>query len=401
MNDLLLRNVRPMGEAACDVWIRQGRIAAMGPGLQVPTGTAEIDGQHALLLPGLVESHTHLDKTMWGMPWYRNEVGAQLTDRIDNERRWRAATGHDARAQSLALAKAFLAQGTTRIRTHVDIDTDAGLKHLHGVLAMREVLQPWLDLQIVAFPQSGLLGRPGTDALLDEAMALGADVLGGLDPQGIDGQAEASLNLLFALAQRHGKPLDIHLHEAGSMGARTLGLILERVQALGMQGQVVISHGFCLGDMPEAQRDAMLSRMAQLQVAVVTTGTPSRPVPDLLACRAAGVVLAGGNDGIRDAWTPYGKPDMLDRAMHIGLRNNLRRDDDIALALASVTTEGARACGWANYGLQAGCRADLVLVQAQTVAEAVVTQPVREWVLSAGQVVVQRGELIDAIAQLH
>jgi cytosine deaminase len=391
--DLLIRNVRPMNAAACDVLVRNGRILAMGPSLPAPAAAMIEEGQGALLLPGFVEAHTHLDKTLWGMPWYRNEVGPTITDRIENERRWRAATGHDARAQSLALAQAFLAHGTTRLRTHVDIDTDAGLKHLDGVLATRETLSSVLEIQVVAFPQSGLLCRPGTAELLDQALRAGADVLGGLDPQGIDGDAVASLDLLFALAARHAKPLDIHLHEGGVSGANTLQLILDRVEALGMQGRVAISHCFCLGDVEAAERDKLLSRMARLRVAVITTGSASRPVPQLLACREAGVLVAGGNDGIRDTWTPYGLPDMLERAMLIGLRNNLRRDDEIELALLTVTADAASVCGFADYGLEPGCHADFVLLRAQNMAQAVVARPPRQCVVARGRVVAREGRL--------
>ncbi|WP_153305251.1 amidohydrolase family protein, partial [Variovorax soli] len=117
------------------------------------------------------------------------------------------------------------------------------------------------------------------------------------------------------------------------------------------------------------------------------------------ACRAAGVVLAGGNDGIRDTWSPYGKPDMLERAMLIGLRYNLRRDDELALALDCVTEAGARACGFAGYGLAPGCRADLVLVDAQTVAHAVVERPVRRLVVSGGRVVARQGSLLKGLVE--
>jgi cytosine deaminase len=386
-NDLLIRNVRPMGATPCDVLVRNGRIDAIGPSLQAAATAVVEDGQGALLLPGLVEAHAHLDKTLWGLPWYRNAVGPELTDRIENERRWRAATGHDAGAQSLALARAFLALGTTRLRTHVDIDTDAGLRHLEGVLATRATMADLLEIQVVAFPQSGLLRRPGTAELLEQALREGADVLGGLDPQGIDGDAVASLDLLFALAARHAKPLDIHLHESGTQGAATLRLILDRVEAHGMQGRVAISHCFCLGDVGAAERDGLLERMARLRVAVITTGSASRPVPALLACHAAGVLVAGGNDGIRDTWTPYGRPDMLERAMLIGLRNNLRRDDELALALATVTTDAASVCAFADHGLAPGCRADFVLVQAENIAEAVVARSPRQCVVARGRVV--------------
>jgi cytosine/adenosine deaminase-related metal-dependent hydrolase len=390
-NAWLITNVRLADGARVDVSLADGRIAAIGPDLAREPGIAIEDGAGALLLPGFVEGHTHLDKTHWGMRWYRNEVGPKLTDRIENERRWRAQSGHDAGAQSLALARAFVLAGTTRLRTHVDIDTDAGLRHLEGVLATRAALRDVLDLQIVAFPQSGLLGRPGTDALLDRALSAGADVLGALDPALIDGDPVASLNLTFGLAQRHQKPIDIHLHEPGEIGAFTLGLLLDRVAALGMQGQVVVSHAFCLGALPERERDALLARLADLRVGLLTTAPPSTPVPPLKACIDQGVTLFGGNDGIRDTWTPYGSPDMLERAMLIAMRYNLRRDDDLALAFDCVSGTAARGCGFTDYGLRTGARADLVLLDADTLAHAIVARPPRRLVVANGRIVARNG----------
>lgn len=394
MGALLIRNVRPAGAAAVDVLVQDDRIAAIGAALQPPPGCAVEEGGGALLLPGLVEGHTHLDKTLWGMDWYRNEVGAGLSDKIDNERNYRHQSGHDAAAQSLALAQAFLVRGTTRLRTHVDVDTQAGLRHLEGVVRTRDAMAArGQQIQIVAFPQSGVLMREGTAELLDRAMASGADVLGGLDPCAIDGDPVRSLDLLFGIASRHGCPLDIHLHEPGAMGAFSLGLILDRTEALGLQGRVAISHGFCLGDLPPSERDPLLARMAALGVVLITTAPASRSVPPLLVCRQAGVTVLGGNDGIRDTWSPYGNPDMLERAMLIGLRFNLRRDDELAVALDCVTHAAARGCGFGHYGLVPGDRADMVLVDAQTNAHAMVARPVRRLVLAAGRVVARNGEL--------
>lgn len=391
---LLICNVRPLAGRPVDVLVQGDRIAALGTALEVPKGCVVEEGAGALLLPGLVEGHTHLDKTMWGLDWYRNEVGTRLIDRIDNERAFRHASGHDAASQSLSLARAFLALGTTRLRTHVDVDTQAGLRHLEGVMRTREALRELQQIQIVAFPQSGLLGRPGTAELLDRAMASGADVLGGLDPCAIDGDPVRSLDTLFGIAERHEAPLDIHLHEPGVMGAFSLELILDRTAAHGLEGRVAISHGFCLGDVSEHERGALLDRMAKLGVALVTSAPPSRTVPPLMACRAAGVTMLGGNDGIRDTWSPYGNPDMLERAMLIGMRYNLRRDDEIEVALDIVTHAGARGCGFRDYGLAPGDRADLVLVDAQTVAQAVVARPSRRLVVAGGRIAARDGALV-------
>ncbi len=387
MTDLMIRDVRPLGGEPVDVLIEDGLIARIAPGLNPPPAATIEHGHDTLLLPGLVEGHAHLDKTLWGGPWYRNDVGPARTDRIENERHYRRDGAHDSAARSLCLARAYIGNGTTRMRTHADIDTEIGLRHLHATMRTRQTLAGSLDMQIVAFPQSGLVSRPGTMELMDEALRDGADVVGGIDPCAIDRDPVGQVDALFRLAETHGKPIDIHLHEPGGMGAFSLDLILERTAACSMRGMVTISHAFCLGMIPAAARDALLERMARWDVRIATTAPASSAVPPLAICRAAGVTVYGGNDGIRDTWTPYARPDMLDRAMHIGLRNALRRDDELDWALDCVTGAAAIGCGFSRYGLAVGCRADLVLVEAETVAEAIVSTPPRRLVVANGTIV--------------
>jgi cytosine/creatinine deaminase len=391
MTDILLRTVRPYGGSAVDVFVQNDHIAAVGLNLPVPPGCQAIDGGNALLLPGLIEGHTHLDKTVWDTPWYRNSSGSSRVDRIQNERAWRGPAGHDPSARSLSLARAFLANGTTRMRSHADIDPDIELRHVHATMQTRDALADFLQMQIVAFPQSGIAGQAHVADLMDAALSDGADVVGGIDPCAIDRDPVRHLDVLFSLATKHAKPLDIHLHEPGEMGAFSLDLILERTEALGLSGQVTISHGFCLGTIPPADRDALLARMARVDMRIATTAPASAPVPPLAICRAAGVTVFGGNDGIRDTWTPYARPDMLDRAMHIGLRNALRKDDELGWALECVTTAAAIGCGFTRYGLMVGCRAELVLVDAETVGQAIVDAPARRLVLSGHQVIALDG----------
>ena len=171
------------------------------------------------------------------------------------------------------------------------------------------------------------------------------------------------------------------------MGAFSMELIVERTQALGMQGRVMVSHAFCLGSPDAALVDPLLAALAEARIAIMTTGAPSRPVPPVKRLAAAGVVCCAGSDGIRDTWGPYGNADMLERATLVGLRNNLRRDDELALALDVVTTGGARALGLSGYGLAPGDHADLVLVAAETVAEAVAQHPAPRTTIKAGRVV--------------
>jgi cytosine/adenosine deaminase-related metal-dependent hydrolase len=393
MTDLLIRACRPMGGAPADILLRGGRIAAIGPGLAAPPGAAVEEAGLLLALPAMVEGHTHLDKTLWRMGWWTNEVGPRLIDRIETERAQRRILGLDPARQGARLAQEFLLRGTTRIRSHADVDTEIGTAHSDALVALRERLRGSMDLQVVAFPQSGLLVRPGTLELLDRALRDGADIVGGLDPSGIDRDPKGHLDAVFDLCQRHGKPLDIHLHEPGELGAFALDLTIERTRALGMQGKVVVSHAFCLGEV--ARAPALYEALAAAGIGLATTAPPSRPVPSAKAARAAGVAIFAGNDGIRDTWTPYGMPDMLQRAMIVGMKNDFRRDDEIAIAFGMVSDLAAAACGFETCMLAPGARADLMLLEAETLAEAVVAQPPRRLVVSHGRIVARDGVLTE------
>ncbi|MGA9866480.1 MAG: amidohydrolase, partial [Acetobacteraceae bacterium] len=286
----------------------------------------------------------------------------------------------------------------THIRTHVDVDTDIGVAGINGVIATREAMAEYVGIDLVAFPQSGLLVRPGTLGLLEEALRLGAETVGGLDPCAIDRDPKGHLDTVFGLAERFGRGVDIHLHEPGEMGAFSMELIIERTRVLAMAGKVIISHAFCLGSPDQALVEPLIGALAAAGIAIMTTGPASRPAPPLKRLKQAGVVVCAGSDGIRDTWGPYGNADMLERAMLLGLRNNLRRDDELALALEACTSGGARALGLADYGLMRGAYADLVLVEAETVAEAVAQRPERRTVIRRGRLVADDGKAVFEVA---
>lgn len=393
---MLLQNLRPFGAEPTDLLIKNGHIARISPDQQPEDGVQVEDCQGAILLPGLVEAHTHLDKSLWGMGWREHQAGPSLRDKIDTERRLRREWDIDPHRQSTRQALLSLGHGSTAIRSHVDVDTETGLAGIEGVQRTREELRDQIDIEIVAFPQSGLMSRPGTLDLLDAAMREGADVVGGLDPCGIDADPKGQLDAVFALAETHGKPIDIHLHEPGELGAFSMEMILERTRALGMQGKVTVSHAFCLG-MPDRDRArALIGDLAEARIHIATVATPSRPVPLVEDLRAAGVILCVGSDGIRDTWGPYGNGDMLERAMLLGLRNNLRADTDVEQALWCCSWGGASVMGLKNYGIEEGCKADLVLVEAESVTHAVVSHPARKLVLKGGCVVARDGAALKA-----
>ncbi|WP_226576215.1 amidohydrolase family protein [Acuticoccus sediminis] len=387
MTTLLLKNVRPMAGEIRDVTIVDG-LFADGP---APEGAAEIDGGGAILIPGLVEAHTHLDKSLLGLPWYRNEVGARLIDKITNERENKERLGIEPARQSERQAIQSVAKGSTHIRSHVDVDTHHGLKGIEGVMATRDRLKDLVTIELVAFPQSGMMIRPGTAELMDQAMALGCEVVGGLDPCGIDRDPKGHLDTIFGLAERYGRPVDIHLHERDALGAFSMELIIERTEALGMQGHVTVSHAFCLGQTDRTVAAGLTEALARAGVHIVTTAPAAVPVPAVRELISAGVAVGAGSDGIRDTWGPFGNADMLERAMFIALKNNFRRDDEVEMALAVCTTGGAAVMELEGYGLGTGDKADAVLIEGETIAEAVANRAPRRLVLKGGRVVAENG----------
>ena len=378
-------------EGPADVLLEDGRIAAVGG---PPDGDAQtIDVTGMLLLPGLVEAHCHLDKTLYGGPWVPHTAGDALADRIAHDLDRRAELGVPDADRITALLERMSSFGTTLVRSHTDVDPIVGLRGVEAVNEAAARLADRVSVQQVAFPQHGILTNPGTEQLLDEALAGGVAVIGGIDPAGMDHDPVRHLDVVFGLAEKHGAGVDIHLHDGGSLGAWELGLIAERTKTLSLGGRVAVSHAYAFGGMSDRDSDALAATLAEAGVAIVTGAVYDFPVPPVKKLRAAGVTVACGHDGIRDLWGPYGSGDMLERARQVAYRNTFRRDDDIELALHAATYGGRALLGLPSEPLGVGSPADLVVVDVPTAAEAVVTVPERRLVISAGRVV--SGSLAD------
>src|SRR6266481_9983379 len=152
-DNLLVKNVRPMAGAAGDVLVTAGIIQRFAPSIAAPDGCAVIDGQNAILLPAFVDGHIHLDKTFWGLPWRAHEAGPTVPERIENERRLRRELALPADEQAEGLARQAMSRGTLHIRSHVDVDTEVGLRNFEGVMTARSRLRDLVSIQVVAFPQ--------------------------------------------------------------------------------------------------------------------------------------------------------------------------------------------------------------------------------------------------------
>lgn len=392
---MLLRNLKAPDGVFIDLLVEDGKIVAVGLVGTLASDGEAIDCGGRVVFPGFVDAHAHMDKTLLGLGWYRNEVGPSLQELFDNERNLRLARDIDFHEQAARVGRRMIAAGTTHTRTFVDIDTGIGLVAFEGLLRTKAELADGLSIQIVAFPQSGMLARPGTVELLEEALKQGAEVMGGLDPSAVDRDPKGHLDTIFGLAEKYDRDIDIHLHEPGELGAFDMEEIAERTKRLGFQGRVVISHAFCLGSVDEARLGHLIELLVENDIAIMSHA-PSGPrvSPSVKRLREAGVRICTGNDGIRDSWGPLNMPDMLLRAFLLVYRNNFRRDDDIQLALDIATYGGAQVIGVENYGLDPGATADLVVVDGENQFEALFERPARFLVMKAGKVVARDGECL-------
>lgn len=416
---LLLRDATLPDGRRVDLRIANGRIAAIDPARSaaghpggpagtagatgpsgaptapVPTDEQTIDLGGALLAPAFVDGHIHLDKSFVGLGWRPHVPGDSIAERIAAERELLRAA--DAEQPIVDRAEALLRQvvghGTGFLRTHVDVHPEDGLRRLEAVVAARDRCRALADVEIVAFPQRGVLRAPGTAALLEQALSAGATAVGGLDPAGFDGDVEGQLELVFGIAERHAAQVDIHLHDPGTLGGFELRRIAHHSEQRGMQGRVVVSHAYCLGGIDADELATTSDALARGGVAIMTNGPGVDPMPPVERLRADGVRVFAGTDNIRDAWWPYGDGDMLGRASMIGYRQGLYGDEQLRDAFALATTEAAAVLGIADYAIAVGARANLVVIEAPSVPEAVAAPPRRRLVLHDGRIVARDGQL--------
>lgn len=377
-----------------DVLIENGVFSKISSHIDIQENEAVvIDGKGKVLLPHLIDGHAHIDKTLWGLEWFENEVPRELDKIVENERKYRAKNPFDSHTQSMRMTKQCLQLGTGAIRTHIDVDTEIGTKHVEGVLETKRKFEGIVNIETVCFPQSGLIQRTGTLALMDASMALGCNYVGGIDPSSFDRDPVKHLDMIFSLADKYGTGVDLHLHEPGELGAFSVELLIERTKALSMQGKVTVSHGFCLGDVATDYQHQLAEQLGANQIHVATVVPSNRtPIPFELL-RSHGVQVSAGNDGIRDTWGPYGTGDMLQRAMFTGLKYRWRKDSELTQALYAVTEGGAKMMGLEQYGIQEGNPANFVIVEALNFIDAIVSQPTQRDVYSRGQRVVSKGQL--------
>ena len=387
-------NLRTIDGAHVDLAFEGGRIAQIGPHVgSRPRDATTLDGKGGLVMTPFADGHVHLDKTFLGHAHIPHRQGAAVHDRIRIEKDLRREIGLPVAERGAAFLKQALAHGTTALRSHVDIDPEIGLSGLEAVLDLKARWSGIMDIQIVAFPQSGILAAPGTADLMRAAMQTGADLVGGLDPLGYDGDADAHLDVVFKLAETFGAGVDIHLHDGGEAGLAQIRDIARRTGAAGLQGRVAISHAFALGEPGEIGPTVDL--LARCGVAIMTHGPGPVPMPPVAHLRAQGVEVFAGSDNVRDAWSPFGNADMLERAMIIGYRQGANTDEDLLALFDLATHAPRRVMGRPAATIAPGAPADLVILNEPTVAQALAAHSPRAVVMKAGRIVAQDGDLLS------
>ncbi len=400
MSSFCLRDVcLPDGRSGLDVLVLEGRIEAIGAGLAVPEGLAEYPGGGWLLSPPFVDAHFHMDSTLsYGLP--RVNASGTLLEGIALWGELKPALEESALVErALQYCDWAVGRGLLAIRSHVDV-CDERLLAVRALLKVKQQVASYLDLQLVAFPQDGVLRSPSALANLERALDLGVEVVGGI-PHFERSQAEGaeSVRLLCELAARRGLRVDMHCDESDDPLSRHIETLAFHTQRLGLQGRVTASHATSMHSMDNYYVSKLLPLIAEAQLHVVANPLinitlqgrhdtyPKRRgmtrVPELMA---AGVNVGFGQDCVMDPWYALGSGDMLEVA-HMGLHvAQMTSQAQMRACFDAVTLHNARILGLQAYGIEPGHPADFVLLQARSPAEAIRLRATRLMVVRRGEV---------------
>lgn len=398
---MLIRNATlPDGRSGVDLRVEDGRIAAVGPNLPAPPAGEVIDAEGWLLSPPFVDAHFHMDATLsHGLP--RVNRSGTLLEGIALWGELKPLLTHEAIVErALAYCDWAVARGLLAIRSHVDV-CDERLLAVRALLDVKRRVAPYLDLQLVAFPQDGVLRSPNALAHLKRALDLGVDVVGGIPHfERTMADGAESVRLLCELAAERGLPVDLHCDESDDPLSRHVETLAYHAQRLGLHGRVTGSHLTSMHSMDDYYVSKLIPLMAEAGLHVVANplinitlqgrhdGYPKRRgmtrVPELMA---AGLSVAFGHDCVMDPWYALGSADMLEVAamgLHVA---QMTSQDGMRACFDAVTVNAARILGLQGYGLEPGCHADFVLLQARSPAEAIRLRAQRLAVVRRGRVV--------------
>jgi len=399
----VIRNAVLRGrEGTQDVALEDERIAAVEPRYDGPADR-EYEADGMLLIPGLVNAHQHLDKCMLGEIMRPNE-SQTLQEAIyitwDHKRDY---TVEEIADRASPVVEAAIVNGTTAMRGFADVDTIGGLTPVRGLLELKRRFEGRITMEVVAFPQEGIIRDPGCDGLMEEAMGLGADVVGGLPwYERIDRDVHDHVDFCLELAKRLDKDVHMLVDDTDNPNSRSLEYLAVRTLEEGYGGRVTASHCGALAAYDDTHaekviglvKEAGVSISSNTQVSLVMAGRNDRRrvrrgitrVKELLE---AGVNVLSSQDDVKDPYYPFGKPDQIEVAQYTAHVAQLTYPAELETVFDMVTTNAARAMRLRDYGVEPGCRADLVLIDAPTVHEALRLVPPRRLVFYGGRLMAE------------
>lgn len=296
-----------------DIEINGASIAGIhSPGFSSPLPAWDAGGH--ILLPATRDMHIHLDKTFYGEGWRAPLPRKSVIDMIHQEEQILPELVPTSEGRAEKLIGLLQSKGSTEARSHCNIDP---ISQLQGLAQLQQAIthhRQDFSAKVVAFPQHGLL-RAHVEGMMREAIKMGANYVGGLDPTNIDGAMEKSLDTLFSIALDFAAPIDIHLHETEPHGVAAIRYMLKTVRDNPqLKGKVTISHAFALGTLSGKELDAMIEELKEQQFSIATTVPIGRVMMPLPQLRAAGIPVWSGTDTIADHWQPFGSGSMLEKA---------------------------------------------------------------------------------------
>ncbi len=408
--DLIIRNANlPDGRAGIDIGVEGERIVAVEPKLAA-TSAREIDATGRLVSPPFVDAHFHMDSTLsLGLP--RMNVSGTLLEGIQLWGELKPLLTADAIIErALRYCDWAAARGLLAIRSHVDT-CDPRLLAVDALLEVKRKVKPYIDLQLVAFPQDGYYRSPGAVKLLEAALDRGVDVVGGIPHfERTMADGAASVRALCEIAAKRGLMVDMHCDESDDPLSRHVETLAAETVRCGLQGRVTGSHltsmhsmdNYYVSKLIPLMAEARLNAIANPLINITLQGRhdsyPKRRgmtrVPELMQ---AGVNVALGQDCTMDPWYSLGSGDMLEvasMAVHVGQMTSL---DGMRRCFAAVTENAAKILGLDGYGLAPGCHADMVVLEAADPIEAIRLKATRLQVIRRGRVI---AETPAAVARL-
>lgn len=396
--DWILHDAR-LGDGAplVDIGIAGGRIVALEANLVAKHGAKaaqEWDLAGRVVLPGLVDAHTHLDKTYSTI---ENKSGT-LQEAIQVWQRIKEGQTHaDVQARARHALQVAIANGVTAMRSHIDISKSGQLVALEALLELRKEMRDLIDLQLVALGWAG--GGTENRAMMEQALMMGADFIGGAPA--LSSQPQHDIDVAFAIAQKLGKPIDLHIDETEDSTMLTLEYLAEQTIKHGMEGQVTAGHCCSLAFVDHETAARVIDKVAEAQLHIVTLpscnlvlmGRTMQPTPrgttrvkELLA---RGVNVSAASDNVHDPFNPFGSYDLLHIANLNAHTAHLTGEAELYRSLQMVTSHPAKALGLPNYGIVVGMRADLVVLDGYGLLESVLSPPPRLATFKAGRLIVR------------